>query len=1051
MNYYKNSSPFKRRYLPTFSRFVLVLVLFLLAFGTSIFGIKSDWYPNHFKSQLVQAAPADTLNFQGRLLELNGGLVDDGFYNIEFKLYDSASGGTALWTENYTTATNQVRIANGYFSVYLGDYSPFTPNIPWGQELYLTMNVNGDGEMNPRFRLTAVPYAFSAKEASQLVVRDSGFTTTVTLTTPTQDNAITIPNASGEVCLSSGNCSSTSLWTDAGDFTHLTSLTDAIVIGASTDQAAKLAVVGNTDQTQLLIKANSTQTTPLILAQNSGGSELFRLTNSGNSLFLGHQAGQNDDGTNNNTGIGYNSLQANTTGGGNTALGSSSLLSNTTGYQNTALGSSSLLSNTTGYQNTALGSYSLRYNTTGSNNLVQGYLAGYGSGASTNDSSNNVILGYRSGYLIDDADNNILLGYQAGDNITNGDNNIIIGYDLDASSATVNNELRIGGILQGDTSTLAAQFNGTLAVTDTATFNNNIRIQDSDNTNYATINSANLSADYTVSIPTITANDTFCLESLGNCGNTNPILQGGNSFGQAVTIGSNDSQNLVLETNNTVALTIDDSQNVALNQGLALSGSNSYLNFGAVLGATGYGIRDNAGTLQYKDSAGSWTNLSSSSGAWTSSGGNTYLNTLTDKVGIGTNTPSTALDISSSSPNIELDNTDADPYSRIVFQNQGANRVLLDYGTGTTDDFRILTAAGAAGSETYTQRFRITADGDVGIGTGIPGAKLNVVDYADITPDSDASGHIKITGSGYAGFIALDANAMWLGHNSGARALYLATNETARLVVAANGNVGIGTDTPGAKLTVKAESNSVDGILLDRDPNEPQASARLFFGSSTSGYAMLNYGGNLRFAVNPQIGVTSGTTVFSLMSNGGIAQDVTSANYDVWIQGSLAGTAPGDSRNLALLGNTNNDQLVLNYNSEYDCVGIGGNNCNNNEALSVRGGFSTTGDNKLGNGGAAFASIKKATHTWDPPNTANNSESVSRNWCLGNVVVLGVQAPGNGPNDQNAVYKYGSDYHGTNQWRANTTNACIVISFTNWTGSSQNPPAGTWTAWYIEP
>jgi hypothetical protein len=109
----------------------------------------------------TQAVTSDTLNFQGRLMTDTGALVPDGSYNIEFKIYDDPSVGTNWWTEN-RTGGNAVTVQNGYFSVYLGDVTPFGGTIPWDQELYLTMNVNADGEMTPRFKLTAVPYAFRA-------------------------------------------------------------------------------------------------------------------------------------------------------------------------------------------------------------------------------------------------------------------------------------------------------------------------------------------------------------------------------------------------------------------------------------------------------------------------------------------------------------------------------------------------------------------------------------------------------------------------------------------------------------------------------------------------------------------------------------------------------------------------------------------------------------------------------------------------------------------------------------------------------------------------
>lgn len=114
----------------------------------------------------AQAVTSSTLNFQGRLLTNSGGLVADGAYDVEFKLYNVSTGGVALWTETHSAGgSNTIDIQNGYFSVNLGDSTSgtvFPPSINWDQELWLTMNVNGDGEMTPRIKLTAVPYAFRA-------------------------------------------------------------------------------------------------------------------------------------------------------------------------------------------------------------------------------------------------------------------------------------------------------------------------------------------------------------------------------------------------------------------------------------------------------------------------------------------------------------------------------------------------------------------------------------------------------------------------------------------------------------------------------------------------------------------------------------------------------------------------------------------------------------------------------------------------------------------------------------------------------------------------
>jgi hypothetical protein len=156
------------------------------------------------------AAVSDNLNFQARLQTSAGSIVPDGNYNIEFKLYNASSGGSALWTEDYlNSASHGVTVVNGYVSVNLGSVTPFPGTISWDQSLYVTMNIGGtdpttpgwDGEMDPRLKLTAVPYAFQAKSATQLQASNGANVATLSFTAPTGNNTITIPDSSGTVCL----------------------------------------------------------------------------------------------------------------------------------------------------------------------------------------------------------------------------------------------------------------------------------------------------------------------------------------------------------------------------------------------------------------------------------------------------------------------------------------------------------------------------------------------------------------------------------------------------------------------------------------------------------------------------------------------------------------------------------------------------------------------------------------------------------------------------------------------------------------------------------
>lgn len=78
---------------------------------------------------------------------------------------------------------------------------------------------------------------------------------------------------------------------------------------------------------------------------------------------------------------------------------------------------------------------------------------------------------------------------------------------------------------------------------------------------------------------------------------------------------------------------------------VAIGTGAGYLNFGsATTGSTGYGIRDNSGTMEYKNTGGSWTALGSGgSSQWTTSGSNIYY--TTGNVSIGTTNGNYALQV----------------------------------------------------------------------------------------------------------------------------------------------------------------------------------------------------------------------------------------------------------------------------------------------------------------------------------------------------------------------------------------------------------------------
>jgi hypothetical protein len=150
----------------------------------------------------VSAATANSINFQARLQNAAGSIAPDGSYNVEFKLYNVSTGGSALWTEDYlNSATQGVTVKNGYLTVSLGSITVLPTTINYDQDLWLTMTVRGtgsctfaactpaDAEMSPRLKLTASAYAFRAGQLAQFN-STTGFTSTLQLLQPTGGNQV---------------------------------------------------------------------------------------------------------------------------------------------------------------------------------------------------------------------------------------------------------------------------------------------------------------------------------------------------------------------------------------------------------------------------------------------------------------------------------------------------------------------------------------------------------------------------------------------------------------------------------------------------------------------------------------------------------------------------------------------------------------------------------------------------------------------------------------------------------------------------------------------
>jgi len=197
--------------------------------------------------------------------------------------------------------------------------------------------------------------------------------------------------------------------------------------------------IGTTDDEDLIFKV--------------GNVFAGRIPHSASNLYIGLEAGVNNDDTDDtsgsatdNTGIGYAALSNNTSGRDNTAIGNAALAANTIGFQNTAVGDVALAANIESNANTAMGFNTLANHLgTEGNNTAYGFKALEGrelpAGAF---GRNNTAVGTEAiGSIIGGRDNSAL-GFNAMAANTFGDKNTAIGESAMRNNINGDNNTAIG-------------------------------------------------------------------------------------------------------------------------------------------------------------------------------------------------------------------------------------------------------------------------------------------------------------------------------------------------------------------------------------------------------------------------------------------------------------------------------------------------------------------------------------------------------------------------------------------------------------------------------
>jgi len=391
----------------------------------------------------ILAQAPQSFKYQAIARDAEGNILSNKTINLRISIVSGIATGDAVFTETHKVQSNQFgiltlaigtgEVINGYFS-----------RIDWSRGNYfvsLDIDENGGTDFKPMgsSQLLSVPYALYAKESGTSASLSTG---------------------------SSGSSKLGNDWITTGLNTYLSDPNSRVGIGTNSplgilDIAGKYHFPDVDGINGQVLQTNGSGTLNWSDKDEiSGINDLTDGVSIGKSVFLGANAGGNDDGTDNkNAGLGFYALRQNTYGDRNTAIGYAALYKNTSGSKNVANGFMALYKNTTGYRNTASGYAALHNNTTGNYNVGIGLGANYNNQAG----SMNTTIGYMAGQgtALHDKSGNVFLGYKAGFNETGSsklyiENSIsatpLIYGDFSVDSASINGELNVTGTIQSGSS-----------------------------------------------------------------------------------------------------------------------------------------------------------------------------------------------------------------------------------------------------------------------------------------------------------------------------------------------------------------------------------------------------------------------------------------------------------------------------------------------------------------------------------------------------------------------------------------------------------------------
>src|SRR3989339_532852 len=107
-------------------------------------------------STVLATTVPNYLGYEGQLTNSADTLLT-GTYDMTFRIYESSTGGTAVWTETQ----NDISVSNGYFSVNLGEITAL--DLTFDRPYWFSLEVASDGEMTPRTQINTVGYSYASE------------------------------------------------------------------------------------------------------------------------------------------------------------------------------------------------------------------------------------------------------------------------------------------------------------------------------------------------------------------------------------------------------------------------------------------------------------------------------------------------------------------------------------------------------------------------------------------------------------------------------------------------------------------------------------------------------------------------------------------------------------------------------------------------------------------------------------------------------------------------------------------------------------------------